>query len=329
MEKNKPQLALAFLEKAKAWISDIINDVKKIVEKYKKHNSDVAASTSDIITEKDETEQKQKQQTVEMEALQKIVEDLKEKLHNINEKTEDSEKKIEEKNAEIQQFISKITDAKEEQTSMMGSKVSWYSMMVPFAGNVYDYLCKLIKSRSDKIVIEAFNTSLSTLTKEQQRLKEQQWDIQNKLMDKQLQLAKLRIENGQLPCDSHLNEVQTCLSQIQQILVQLQKFWEKVGSLLDTLKEETFAGDVFIKDLANMKEHFLESINEAKQGWKKFGISCMKANQVFSVQSSQAYRFLEINPSSLTKDEWQKEYQSVKEKLETIKPNTVNEAITQ
>ncbi len=167
--------------------------------RYDKHNSDVAASTSDIITVKDETEQKQKQQTVEMEALQKIVKDLEENLQNINKKTEDSEKKIEQKNAEIQQFISKITDAKEEQTSKMGSKVSWYSKIMPFAGSVYDYLCKLVKSHSDKIVIEAFNTSLSTLTKEQQRLKEQQWKIQNKLMDKQLQLAKLKIEDGTDP----------------------------------------------------------------------------------------------------------------------------------
>lgn len=55
----------------------------------------------------------------------------------------------------------------------------------------------------------------------------------------------------------------------------------------------------------------------------------MKANQIFSVQSSQAYSFLEINPSSLSEDEWKKECESVKEKLEKIKPNTVNEAMTQ
>lgn len=36
---------------------------------------------------------------------------------------------------------------------------------------------------------------------------------------------------GQMPSVTHLNEVQMCLSRIQQILVQLQKFWEKVGSL--------------------------------------------------------------------------------------------------
>lgn len=68
-----------------------------------------------------------------------------------------------------------------------------------------------------------------------------------------------------MPSVTHLDEVQKCLSRIQQILVQLQKFWEKVGSLLDTLKKETFAGEDCIKYLADMKENFLESIDAAKE----------------------------------------------------------------
>ncbi|KAL0156048.1 hypothetical protein M9458_047294, partial [Cirrhinus mrigala] len=56
-----------------------------------------------------------------------------------------------------------------------------------------------------------------------------------------------------------------CLSRIQQILVQLQKFWEKVGSLLDTLKQRNFAGENWIEELTDLKEQFLESIDEAKK----------------------------------------------------------------
>jgi len=33
MEKNKPALAVQFLEKARVWIKDIITDVDRIVEK--------------------------------------------------------------------------------------------------------------------------------------------------------------------------------------------------------------------------------------------------------------------------------------------------------
>lgn len=326
VEKNKPQLALDLLEKAKGWIADIISEVKTIVQRYDKHNHDVGTSTSDIIDVKKKTEQKQEKQTNEMEALQKIVDNLEEKLHNINNKIKDSEKKIDDKNAEMQKFISKITSAG---MSRMGSKVSFFSKIVPFVESVMDYIWKMVTSTSDEKVIEAFNAALSALTSEQQRLKKEEWEIQNELMPKQLQLAKLKIESGQMPSVTHLDEVQKCLSRIQQILVQLQKFWEKVGSLLDTMEKETFAGENCIKYLAELKEEFLESIDKAKEGWIQFGINCMMANKIFSVQSNQAYRFLEINPSSLSTEEWQKEYESVKEKLEKIRPNTVNKAITQ
>ncbi|KAI2644237.1 hypothetical protein H4Q32_027860 [Labeo rohita] len=135
---------------------------------------------------------------------------------------------------------------------------------------------------------------------------------------------------GLMPSVTHLGEVQKCLSRIQHILLQLQKFWEKVGTQMDMLKKRTVAGEDCINYLEEMKEEFLESIKEAKEEWKKFGISCMKANQIFSVQSSQAYKFLEVSPSSLSKEEWQKEYESVKQKLEKIRPYTVSQnAITQ
>ncbi|KTG03107.1 hypothetical protein cypCar_00028697 [Cyprinus carpio] len=333
VEKNKPQLALDLLEKAKGWISDIINDVKETVKRYDKHNNDVAKSTSDIITEKKETEMKQQQQTSEMEALQKIMDGLDANLQKTNKELEDYEKKIEQKNAEIQKFINSITGSKEEKTPAgengAGSGLALFSAIVPFVESIIGFISKMVLSSSQESMIKTLQTGLSELTSAQQRLKEREWDIQNKLMDNQLQLAKLKIENGQMPSVTHLDEVQKCLSRIQQILVQLQKFWEKVGSLLDTLKKETFAGEDCIKYLADMKENFLESIDAAKEGWKNFGISCMKANQIFSVQSNQAYKFLEINPSSLSTEEWQKEYESVKEKLEKIRPNTVNKAITQ
>ncbi|KAI2644236.1 hypothetical protein H4Q32_027859 [Labeo rohita] len=274
VEKNKPQLALKFLDKAKEWIGEIIRDVKEIVQRYEKHNSDVAKSNSDIITEKEETEKKQQQQTCEMETLQKNIEDLDANLHNINKEIEDHEKKIEQKNVEIKKFINSITNTKNQQLMQMPA-----------------VKCKATPERTRVGHPEQAD-------------------------------GQAAAENGQIPCVSHLDEVQICLSQIQQILVQLQKFWEKVGSLLDTLKQRTFAGEDWIDELTDLKEQFLESIDAAKEGWTQFGISCMKANKIFSDQSSQAYKFLEVSPSSLSKEQWEKEYESVKEKLEKIRLNT-------
>lgn len=143
-----------------------------------------------------------------MEALQKIVDGLEENLGKISKETEDHEKKIEEKNAEIQRFISSITSNKEEKrsltpdvTPMMGSSVAIFSMMVPFVESVMSYICKMVMATSHESMIKTLQGGLSELTRAQQRLKEQEWNIQNQLMDNQLKLAKIKIENGEtLPC---------------------------------------------------------------------------------------------------------------------------------
>ncbi|XP_056306819.1 uncharacterized protein LOC130218605 [Danio aesculapii] len=339
-EKNKPQLARKFLEKAQEWISDIIKDVKEIVKRYDKHNGDVAKSTSDIITEKDETEKTQQQQTCEMEALQKTVDTLEENLQKLNKDIEASEKQIEAKNEEIRAFINKITGSKEEPimktpdaTSAAAAAyapgVAIFSMMVPFMESIFGYISNMVTASSYQATIQTLQGGLSELTDAHRHLKDQEWTIQNQIMDQQLNLAKIKIENGQLPSVVHLDEVQKCLSRIQQILIQLQKFWEKVAVLLDTLKDRTFAGEDYIEFLEDMKDEFLESVEAAKQGWTQFGLSCMKANGIFSVQANGAYNFLEVSPSSLSKEDWEKEYNHVKDKLENIKPNVPSQkAIT-
>ncbi|XP_056307068.1 uncharacterized protein LOC130218804 [Danio aesculapii] len=343
-EKNKPQLARKFLEKAQEWISDIIKDVKEIVKRYDKHNSDVGKSTSDIITVKDETEKKQQQQTGEMQALQKTVDTLEANLKKLNKDIEASEKRIEAKNAEIQAFINKITGSKGEQEKKAAGAsagaaagaaaaaapgVAIFSMIVPFVESIFGYISNMVTASSYQATIKTLQGGLSELTDAHRHLKDQEWSIQNQLMDQELKLAKIKIENGQLPSVSHLDEVQKCLSRIQQILVQLQKFWEKVAVLLDTLKDTTFAGEDYIEFLEDMKDEFLKSVEAAKQGWTQFGLSCMKANGIFSVQAKDAYKFLEVNPSSLSKEDWDKEYNHVKDKLENIKPNVPSQkAIT-
>ncbi|XP_048030842.1 thyroid receptor-interacting protein 11-like [Megalobrama amblycephala] len=307
-EKNKPELALKFLEKAKEWISYIVMAVKEIVKRYEKHNSDVCDLTSDMVTVK--VEKKQQQQTSEMKALQKIIDGLEEKLLHISKKIDDYEKKIEEKNSDIHTMISSITE----------TDLNIYSMIVPF---VESNIFKTMRFSPEKDQLRALYADLSEITEPQKSLKEEEWDIQNQLLENQLKLAKLQFENGQLSSIRSLYEVQMHLSQIQNILVRLQKFWEKVGNLLDTLKESTLAGDIWIEELEDLKEQFLESIDAAKEEWTKFGISCMTAYHIFSIQTNDAYRFLEISPSSLSKEEWQKEYESMKEKLQNIKPKAV------
>lgn len=68
---------------------------------------------------------------------------------------------------------------------------------------------------------------------------------------------------GVIPSPVHLKDVQKYLSQIQQILLELQKFWQKVGALLDTLKKKTFVNEDLIDELDDMKDDFLRSIEIA------------------------------------------------------------------
>ncbi|XP_048030865.1 uncharacterized protein LOC125258080 [Megalobrama amblycephala] len=154
----------------------------------------------------------------------------------------------------------------------------------------------------------------------------QEWDIKIRLIDLQMKLANCKIQQGAIPSPDHLEEVQKSLDQIRQILLDLKKFWEKVGVTLDTLKEKSFVGQDLIDIPEDMKEEFLNSIEIAGKYWKRFDECCQRAQGIFSVQSKDAYKFLEINPSSFLKDEWNKQYESIMEKLRNISPQGLTTA---
>ncbi|KAF4095503.1 uncharacterized protein LOC131533398 [Onychostoma macrolepis] len=140
------------------------------------------------------------------------------------------------------------------------------------------------------------------------------------LTELQQQLNLSRKQLGVIYSSVHLKKVQLYLSRIQQILLQLQKFWVRVGSVLDTLKDKTVVGDNLTEDLDDMKEEFLTSIEAAAEHWKSFGGCCRTVQGVFSVQSKDVYKFLEINPSSLSEDERKEQFESVMMKLKQISP---------
>ncbi|XP_058625887.1 uncharacterized protein LOC131536779 isoform X2 [Onychostoma macrolepis] len=166
----------------------------------------------------------------------------------------------------------------------------------------------------------ALDRELKRLDSEKSSLKNEEWNIKTKQTDLQLQLANCKIRMGEIPDPEHLKEVQACLSQIQQILIELKKFWEKVDSILYTLKDKTFAGEELV-DMEDMKDEFLKSIDDAGKDWERFGLCCQRVQGVFSVQSRDAYKFLEINPSSLSEEERNQQYESITEKLKKINPD--------
>ncbi|XP_018930068.1 restin homolog [Cyprinus carpio] len=312
VEHNEPSLAVKYLGEIRAKINDIIIAVEDIVKRYDEHNQSVASCTSDVFQEKTETEKQLTQTTEEIKSLEEAVANLEEELRKRAENINEIQKTIEEKNNELQ---NRIRDA-----SSKNIGFGILTALVPFTGAIVSFIDDAVTGPGDAAQTQALNAELSRLMSEKSSLQKQESSIQVKLTDLQMQLANCKIRLGVIPSPVHLVEVQKCLSQIQQILVQLQKFWEKVGSLLDTLKEKTFVNEDLIEHLSDLKQEFVTSIEEAEKCWQRFGECCQRAQVIFSVQSKDAYKFLEMNPSSLSKDEWDEQHKSIIEKLNQISP---------
>ncbi|KAK2867470.1 hypothetical protein QQF64_023161 [Cirrhinus molitorella] len=312
VEKNKTVLAIKCLEKARAWITDIINRVKEMVDRYESHNQSVASCTSDVILEKTETEKKNKQTSQEIEALEKVVSDLQVELKKNAEELGRVEEKLEEKKREIDNHV--------RDSSRKSNGLTILAALVPFVGAFVKSIYDTAAGPDVAAKTQTLSNEISNLYAEKSSLRNKEWNIQVKLTDVQLKLASMKIEQGSIPSPVHLAEVQTCLSRIQQILIQLQKFWESVRVMLEALEHNTFAKEDFI-DECDLKDIFLTSIETALELWKSFGESCMKAKSIFCLQTKDAYKFLETNPSSLSPVEWKEQYDAVIVELNKISPD--------
>ncbi|XP_048031479.1 uncharacterized protein LOC125258534 [Megalobrama amblycephala] len=281
VEKNKPRLAEVYLEKARTWINDIIRAVGLMCMKNKKRPEEKRKKHADNIKGL-------------KDALEKLEVELKKNVSDMNE----IEKRIERSTQELYYLI-------------RNNQKYRYSIFWGLFSFTRPYNDDAIRAKQDE---------LNRLVSEKNSLRNQGWNIKIKQTDLQLQMANSLIQLGVIPDPDHLKEVQKCLDQIRQILVELKEFWEKVGVMLETLKDKTFVGEELIEDLEDMKEEFLNSIEYAKQDWQRFGECCQRAQNIFSIQSRTAYKFLEVNPSSLSKDEWKKQYESIMAKLRKINP---------
>ncbi|KAL6485519.1 hypothetical protein MHYP_G00049110 [Metynnis hypsauchen] len=310
VEKNKPTVAVKYLEKARTWITEIIHEVEKMAVRYDTHNRDVATTTSDVVTEKKETEKLLSQLSKEIKAMTEEIEKLEAELKKTTEELTKTEKMIDERNRELQNLV---RDA-----AAKSSGLSIFASVVPFIGPIVKAIYDAKTSPEIAEKTKALESELNRLTAEKGSLKQKEWNLQIQTIDWRMKLAKLQIDKGTIPEPTHLGEVQRFLTKIQQILIALKLFWEKVNSMLGTIKDRTFADEDIIDD-PDFMDVFVKSIETASEMWEFFGGFCNKAAEIFRVQSKDAYSFLEIDPSSLSEDVWQKEYDSVKEKLQQLK----------
>ncbi|XP_026120791.1 uncharacterized protein LOC113100217 [Carassius auratus] len=302
VEKNKPVLAVRYLMKAKEWIADIITQVDDIVKRYDKHNASVKTCTSDVYQEQAETKEKKEKKSDEMKGLEDALNKLQLDLKRVVDKVEMNENQIKRNTDELNSFIRRFQE----------EHCHWTVKLLAFFIGYPDAM--------KQPTAIALDRAQKQLDSEKSLLRNEERNIKTKQLDLQLQLANCKIRMGEIPNPDNLTEVQLCLTQIQQILVDLKKFWEKVDAILKTLRDKTFAGEEMV-DMEDMKYEFIKSIEDAAKYWKRFGSSCQKAQGVFSVQSKNAYKFLEINPSSLSEEERKKQYLSITAKLKKINPD--------
>ncbi|XP_066523603.1 paramyosin-like [Hoplias malabaricus] len=310
IKNNKTTEAIKALEEARLRILEIIQDVDKMVQRYETLNKDVATTTSDIITEKKETEIALQRLSEEQQAIKDSIKKLEGQLNDTNAETEEIQRKIDVKNNQLQRAVRDL--AAETQ------KMTIVAVFVPFIGPI-------IKAATEsKFVPEAtanirrLEAELNGLHSLKASAKQRAWNLQVQLIDKRMSLAKIQTDLGIIPKPTYLQDVQIYLSKNQKVLTELKAFWNNVHSLLGVIKNKTFVGEDLINE-PDLKEEFLKSMHTSSEIWGMFGVSCNKSVKIFQSQAKDAYKFLEINPTSLSTEEWQKQYDLVKNQLENLK----------
>ncbi|XP_065140747.1 uncharacterized protein [Paramisgurnus dabryanus] len=310
--QNKPILAVKYLAKAREWIKDIINDVDKIVQKYDLHNKDVATSTSDVIKEKIDTEKNMAEKAQELKQTEQALNQLKAELQKASKELAEAEQKINAKSQELQDFARSVTQ--------VSKGLGIFAALVPFAGLVVKSIYDAIKDPGNAAKMKRLEAELNNLISDKTVLKNKEWELQLQIIDWQMKVSRASFERSSIPDPIHLRDVQSSLSKIQAVLIQLKNFWESVAQMLDYLEQKTFVGEDLIDDLSELKDEFLDSIKAAEGAWCSFGKACKKASAIFKLNTRDAYKFLEVSPSSFSKEEWDKEYNCVKKQLEGLGP---------
>ncbi|XP_029576586.1 uncharacterized protein LOC115166849 [Salmo trutta] len=312
VEKNKPLVAVKYLAKANQWIHDIIKEVENIVEDYKKLNIGVATATSDVISTKAETEDKKRKLTTEEKVLQNAVKEYNTKLREIQSDLIKVNIKIDIVDKELRELVNGIASR--------NKKFGIVAAVVPFLGLIINAIQKGVNDPGDRAAIDLAKNKMNQLQQDKTRLSKNEWEAQTEVMKSQMELTRATFDLGSVPDPVHLADVQTCLTRIQMILLQLRSFWEKIGVMVTNLQQKTFAGEDLIDVLSDFKEEFLYSLQVAKEAWKTFSGRCQTVMGMFSVQSKDAYKFLETSPSSLTQKEWQEMYDALTAKLNHFYP---------
>ncbi|XP_069054739.1 uncharacterized protein [Lepisosteus oculatus] len=317
VKKRNVALAKKFLDKSKGWIEDICHQVDRSVEKYENLSKGVGDTCSDVVKTKADKEQQKKEKTAEAKALEGQCSKLDTSVKQLQGERNQLETDIQDKNKKLQCLINSIGER--------DRKFGIVAAVVPILGAMINTIQKATNDPKDKAAVESLKVQLEELRSRKDAKVSELWQKEKELIRLQLDYAKVQIDMGSIGDPKMLAEVQKCLTKIQEILLQMKKFWETTGVALDNLKQRTFAGEDMLDFLEDCEMDFLSSLDKAEPIWKSFCNVCMHVRGMFILQSKEAYRFLEVSPSALSKEQWQHEYDSVVAQLDKLNPPTLRE----
>ncbi|KAM6953857.1 uncharacterized protein FYW47_014473 [Aplochiton taeniatus] len=252
----------------------------------------------------------QEKTTTENAALRKNVEMVQARLDKANVTMVAKEVELNEAEQTLKTIIQEVASR--------DRKFGIAAAVVPIFGLLVDAIQKSVNSPNDRASMDTAKITIDRLQKDRVILANEVGRTESDLMHEQFKVTTSALALNAIPDPVHLPEVQANLTRIQKILLQLKSFWEKIRVLVVDLQQKTFAAEDLIELLsdADFKKEFIDSIALAGQAWSSFRIGCSDIVGIFNAKNKDAYKFLEINPSTLTPEEWQKQYRALQEKLD-------------
>lgn len=180
-------------------------DKKSVIIRYEKQNLSVASCTSDVITEKDETDKKIQQTSQEIEVLQKVVKDIEEELKKNTTELGQVEANIEVKKQELQSHI--------RDSSSKSNGLGILAAIVPFVGAIVKSIYDTATGPGVAAKTQALSNELSQLCTEKSNLRNKEWTIQVRLTDMQLKLASMKIEQGESLSHTCMDKIFLCVAE--------------------------------------------------------------------------------------------------------------------
>ncbi|XP_069054741.1 uncharacterized protein [Lepisosteus oculatus] len=226
------QSARVSLELSKTLIQKMCSDVQNVVEKYESLNGSVAGTCSDVKAVRESEQQEREKKTQEAEALRAQAHALKDRLARLNE----------EKAQVGQQIQDKLAEKRQRQGG-----------------------CWAYSDKSNNARLSALEGELRYLYGQDNCLTREIWDNAAELNRMQAVYSQVLVEIGKLGKPKQLQEVQRCLSRVQQILLRLHNFCDTARVAIASLGQKTEAGESFLDYIQDFKEEYLKSLDEAEQ----------------------------------------------------------------